>query len=105
MCLEVGLERSLAQRASRFVGRGEPLVEAGAVELVLARLARQSRQVVVAGVENAVTDWALLHALKLLVEIALPRADRLCYRAILQRQVISLATSLTSQSNHSLSVF
>ena len=92
MCLELELEleRSLAQRASRFVGRREPLVEAGAMELVLARLARQPREAVVAGVENAVTDWALLHALKLLVEIALPRADRLCYCAVLQREIISL---------------
>ena len=90
MCLELELERSLAQRASRFVGRREPLVEAGAMELVLARLARQPWEAVVAGVENAVTDWALLHALKLLVEIALPRVDRLCYRAVLQREIISL---------------
>lgn len=80
------LEGSLAQRASRFVGRREPFVEAGAVELVLARLACQPRQAMVAGVENAVTDWALLHALELLVEVALPRADRLCYRAVLQRE-------------------
>jgi hypothetical protein len=55
------------------------------VELVPAGLARQPRKAVVARVENAVTDWALLHALKLLVEIALPRADRLCYRAVLQK--------------------
>jgi hypothetical protein len=56
------------------------------VELVPAGLARQPRKAVVARVENAVTDWALLHALKLLVEIALPRADRLCYRAVLQKR-------------------
>ena len=81
------LEGSLAQRASRFVGRREPLVEAGTVELMLAGLARQPRKAVVARVENAVTDWALLHALKLLVEIALPRADRLCYSTVLQRSI------------------
>ena len=92
MCLELELEleRSLAQRASRFVGRREPLVEAGAMELVLARLARQPWEAVVAGVENAVTDWAFLHALELLVEIALPCADRLGYCAVLQREIISL---------------
>lgn len=60
------------------------------MELVLARFARQPRKAVVAGVENAVTDWALLHALKLLVEIALPCADRLCYCTVLQRGMISL---------------
>ena len=81
------LEGSLAQRASRFVGRREPLVEAGTVELMLAGLARQPRKAVVARVENAVADWALLHALKLLVEIALPRADRLCYSTVLQRSI------------------
>ena len=57
------------------------------MELMLAGLARQPRKAVVARVENAVTDWALLHALKLLVEIALPRADRLCYSTVLQRSV------------------
>ena len=44
------------------------------MELMLAGLARQPRKAVVARVENAVTDWALLHALKLLVKIALPCA-------------------------------
>ena len=77
----------MAQWASRFVGRREPLVEAGTVELMLAGLARQPRKAVVARVENAVADWALLHALKLLVEIALPRADRLCYSTVLQRSI------------------
>jgi hypothetical protein len=48
------LEGSLAQRASRFVGRREPLVEAGAVELVPAGLARQPRQAVVAGKCNPI---------------------------------------------------
>ena len=81
------LKGSLAQWASRFVGRREPLVEAGTVELMLAGLARQPRKAVVARVENAVADWALLHALKLLVEIALPRADRLCYSTVLQRSI------------------
>ena len=57
------------------------------MELMLAGLARQPRKAVVARVENAVTDWALLHALKLLVKIALPRADRLCYSTVLQRSV------------------
>lgn len=48
------------------------------MELVLARLARQPRQPVVARVQDAVADGALLHPLKLLVKVALPRTDRLC---------------------------
>jgi hypothetical protein len=48
------LEGGLAQRAGRFVGRREPLVEAGAVELVPAGLARQPRQAVVAGKCNPI---------------------------------------------------
>jgi len=71
----------MAQGASRFVVRQEPLVEAGAVVLVL--------EAVVAGVENAVTYWPHLHALNSFIEIVLPRAHRLCYRAFLQREMIS----------------
>lgn len=53
------------------------------MEFVLAGLASQSWKAVVARVENAVTDWAFLHALKLLVKITLPGANCLRYRTIL----------------------
>lgn len=53
------------------------------MKLVLACLACQPWEAVVARVENAVADWAFLHTLKLLVEIVFPGADRLGYRTIL----------------------
>jgi hypothetical protein len=55
------------------------------VEFVLAGLASQSWKAVVARVKNAVTDWAFLHALKLLIKITLPGANCLSHGTILQR--------------------
>ena len=53
------------------------------MKLMPARLASQPGKAVVARVQNAVTDWAFLHPLKLLVKIAFPSVDRLCYCAVL----------------------
>jgi hypothetical protein len=56
------------------------------MKLMPARLASQPGKAVVARVQNAVTDWAFLHTLKLLVKIAFPSVDRLCYCAVLYTQ-------------------
>jgi hypothetical protein len=70
------LEGSLAQRASRFVGRREPLVEAGAVELVPAGLARQPRQAVVARGITVHSTYSILSVGKHLDLCLIPR--RVC---------------------------
>jgi hypothetical protein len=70
----------MAQGASRFVVRQEPLVEAGAVELVL--------EAVVAGVENAVTYWPHLHAL-----------DQLLYRNRSSTCASPLLSRLSTERN------
>ena len=54
------LEQVPAQRAGRVVGGGEPLVETGRVELLLAGPAGQLGQLVVGAVQDVVTDVALL---------------------------------------------
>jgi hypothetical protein len=57
------------------VGRGEPLVEAGGMELVFTSLASQSGERVVGRVDDGIADWAFLHPLELPVHILLPHLN------------------------------
>ena len=57
---ELGLEEVPAEGAGGVVGGGEPLVEAGGVELLLAGPAAQLGQLVVGAVQDVEADVALL---------------------------------------------
>ena len=56
----LGLEKVPAEGAGGVVGGGEPLVEAGRVELLLAGPAAQLGQLVVGAVQDLEADVALL---------------------------------------------
>ena len=56
----LGLEKVPAEGAGGVVGGGEPLVEAGRVELLLAGPAAQLGQLVVGAVKDLEADVALL---------------------------------------------
>lgn len=71
--LSTHLEDVAADGAGGLVAGAEPAVEAGAVELLLARLAGELGQLVRVLVDDAVAHVALLDALELLVQVALPQ--------------------------------
>jgi len=69
-------EEGLAERAVGLVARVEPLADAGHMELVLAVPTLHRRNRFVNGMQHAVTDEALFHAVQFLVDVALPEKDR-----------------------------
>ena len=69
------LEQVSAERTGGVVRRGEPLVEAGRVELLLTRPTRQLGQLVVGPVQDVEADVALLHALEPLVHVPFPDSE------------------------------
>lgn len=69
------LEDIPANGTRGLVARAEPAIQAGTVELLLARLARELGQLVRVLVDDTVADVALFHALKLLVQVPLPEGE------------------------------
>lgn len=69
------LENISTNRTGRLVARAEPPVQTRAVELLLARFARQLRQLAGVLVDDAVAHVALLDALELAVQVALPQRE------------------------------
>ena len=63
----LGVPGRLTERASALVRSVEPLVQAGRMELVLARVTRQLGQGAVDHVDDGVANRTFLHALKHLV--------------------------------------
>ena len=70
------LEGCLAERARGLLRAGEPLVQAGRVELVVARLALEARQVARRGMDDHVTNRALLDPFEDLVDVLFPQHER-----------------------------
>ena len=68
--------RRLAERARGLLRAGEPLVQAGRVELVVARLALEARQVARRGMDDHVTNRALLDPFEDLVDVLFPQHER-----------------------------
>lgn len=62
---------------------GEPLVEAGGVELMFTSFARQSGKGVVGSVNDGIANGAFLHPLKFTVNVLLPHLDSLQQCSIL----------------------
>ena len=91
------LEEVAAQRAGGLVAGAEPLEQAGRVEAVLACAAElhalDSRkishdthllgQLAVGAVDDGIADGALLHTLKVLVNVALPQQQAVQDRPVL----------------------
>lgn len=48
------------------------------MKFVFACFASKARKAVVCGVDDTVTDWALLNTLKFLIKIALPNSNSFC---------------------------
>lgn len=69
------LEDVPANGTRGLVTGAEPAIQAGTVELLLARLARELGQLVRVLVDDTVAHVALLHALKLLVQVPLPEGE------------------------------
>ena len=76
-------EQIAAQRARRVVAGAEPLVEAGGVEFLAARPARQLGKLVVGAVQDVIADVALFDALEALVDVALPQRQPVQNRSVL----------------------
>ena len=74
----------MAERARVLVACVEPLVQAGAVEPVGTRGARNPRQSVVGWMQHRVADGAHLHAIELAIHVALPEIYRVKECAVLQ---------------------
>ena len=64
------------QRAGGIVARVEPLVQTLAVELLLARLARELGEGLVGAVHHREADHALLHTFEAAVHFLLPEEQR-----------------------------
>lgn len=56
------------------------------MKFVFACPASKTRKAVVCGVNDTVTDWALLYTFKFFIKIALPNSYSFCQSSILQDQ-------------------
>ena len=83
----LGLKEIPAQRTRGIIAGAEPFVQTGRVEFLLTGLAAQFRQRVVTAMNHGETDHTVLHTLKTLVHVSLPKNEAIHYTSILKENV------------------